>query len=565
MTNTYTGADLFVDSLERYGVEHVFGNPGTTELPILEALADGDLEYVLGLHEDIAVGMAAGYAQTRRYHSHHDDDVNPAGVVNLHVTPGLAHGLANVYAASFTGAPLVVTAGNHERDFRHEEPILHGDLEAVVDQFTKWSDEVLSVDALPTMLRRAFRVALTPPTGPVFLALPADVMRSTIGPEAIEPLGPIPSAGRGDPTQIDRAVDVLTDADDPVLVLGDGVARAGADAVDTAVSFAEAAGARVHAEMLACEVNFPTRHDQWVSHLPPSEDIGRMLMDTDTIVFVGTSTNTTLLPHEGDLLDSETSVVHVGDDVWEIGKNHPVDASIVGDPGLVLAELADRLEDELPAPERDRRLETVSSVKQSLEPTLASMSVDDSPADETRAGKHELVDAFSAVAGDAYIVDEGVTAKYPLLLRYDMAPEQFISNKGGGLGYGLPAAVGAAMAESMQDEPRDVVGYVGDGSYLYYPHAIYSAARYDLDLTVVVPDNRNYRILKDNSIELFGGPAEDRNFVGMDFDPPVDIVRNAESHGARGHLVESAADIESTLEGALDRSGVDVLDVLVHD
>ncbi|MFW5937776.1 MAG: thiamine pyrophosphate-binding protein [Halanaeroarchaeum sp.] len=564
MTEEYTGADLFVDALERYGVEHVFGNPGTTELPILEALGEADLEYVLGLHEDIAVGIAAGYAQTRRYHGHHDD-VLPAGVVNLHVTPGLAHGLANVYAASFTGAPLVVTAGNHERDFRHEEPILHGDLEAMVDQFTKWSDEVLSVDALPTMLRRAFRVALTPPTGPVFLALPADVMRSATDPDAVEPLGPIPSAGRGDPTQIERAVDILVDADDPVVVLGDGVARSGTDAVDAAVAFAEAAGARVHAEMLACEVNFPTRHDQWVSHLPPKEDVGRMLMDSDTIVFVGTSTNTTLLPHDESLLDPDTAVVHLGADAWEVGKNHPVDAPVVGDPGLVLADLADRLHEAVPETERDRRIERVHEVKRSLEPTLESMSVDETPADETRAGKHELVDALSSVAGDAYIVDEGVTAKYPLLLRYEMEPEQFISNKGGGLGYGLPAAVGAALAESLRDEPRDVVGYVGDGSYLYYPHAIYSAARYDLDLTVVVPDNRNYRILKDNAIELFGGPEDERNFVGMDFDPPVDIVQNAESHGARGHLVETGDDIAATLERALEREGVDVVDVLVHD
>jgi benzoylformate decarboxylase len=171
MTEGYTGADLFVDALERYGVEHVFGNPGTTELPVLDALSDSDLEYVLGLHEDIAVGMASGYASTRRYHSHHDDDVMPAGVVNLHITPGLAHGIGNVYAAKFAGTPLVITAGNHERDFRHEEPLLYGDLAEMVDQFTKWSAEVLSVEALPTMVRRAFRVALTPPTGPVFLGL----------------------------------------------------------------------------------------------------------------------------------------------------------------------------------------------------------------------------------------------------------------------------------------------------------------------------------------------------------------------------------------------------------
>ncbi|MFW5896390.1 MAG: thiamine pyrophosphate-binding protein [archaeon] len=564
MTAEYTGADLFVDALERYGVEHVFGNPGTTELPVLEALGDADLEYVLGLHEDVAVGMAAGYAQTRRYHSHHDDTAHPLGVVNLHITPGLAHGIGNVYAASFTGAPLIVTAGNHERDFRHEEPILHGDLERLVEQFTKWSDEVLDVSALPTMLRRAARVALTPPTGPVFLALPADVMQSPTDPDAIEPLGPIPNAGSGDPDQIDRAADLLAGADEPVMVLGDEVARS-AGGVEGAVSLAEAAGTRVHAEMLACEVNFPTRHEQWVSHIPPREDIARLLVDGDVVVFVGTSTHTTLLPHENELLDPDTTVIHLGPDAWEVGKNHSVDAAVVGDPGLVMDRLADRLEDWIETEERDRRIQRVRTITESLEPTMESMSVDERPAGDPRVGKHELVDALSSVAGDAYIVDEGVTAKYSLLLRYEMGPEQFISNKGGGLGYGLSASVGAALAESLQDEPRAVLGYVGDGSYLYYPHAIYSATRLGLDLTVVVADNRNYRILKDNSLQLFGGEESDRNFVGMDFEPPVDLVKNAESHGANGTRVETPADLEATLQRAIDRDGVDVVDVLVYD
>src|SRR6056297_3236945 len=105
MTDEYTGADLFVDALEQYGVSHVFGNPGTTELPVMDALGDSDLEYVLGLHEDVAVGMAAGYASTRRYHADRarreggsgetGEPLNPVGVVNLHIAPGLAHGLGN--------------------------------------------------------------------------------------------------------------------------------------------------------------------------------------------------------------------------------------------------------------------------------------------------------------------------------------------------------------------------------------------------------------------------------------------------------------------------------------
>ncbi|WP_335999049.1 thiamine pyrophosphate-binding protein [Halorientalis halophila] len=562
---SYTGSDLFVDALEQYGVEHVFGNPGTTELPVLEAISRSDLEYVLGLHEDIAVGMASGYASTRRYHAEDDPNVMPAGVVNLHITPGLAHGTGNTYASKFAGTPLVITAGNHERDFRHEEPLLHGELEELVDQFTKWSDEVLDVSALPTMLRRAFRVALTPPTGPVFLALPQDVMLSETDPDAIEPLGPIPNAGRGDAAQIERATDLLVEADNPVLILGDHVARSGADAVDSAVDFAEAAGARVHAEILACEVNFPGEHPQWISHIPPNEGLASMLMDTDTLVFVGTSTHTTLLNHEDALVDSDTTCISISDDAWEVGKNHPVQAAVVGDPGLVMEQLAERLEARLDDDERDRRIQSVETTKQSLAGTIQSMSEDDKPEGDDRASKAELVDALKETAPDAYVVDEGVTAKYPLLIRWEMEAQQMISNKGGGLGYGLPASIGAALAESMRDDPRDVVGYVGDGSYLYYPHSMYTAARHDLDLTVVIPDNRNYRILKDNTINIFGGTDEDYDYVGMDFEPPVDLVKNAESHGARGHRVETADEIADTFEAALERDGPDVLDVFVHD
>jgi benzoylformate decarboxylase len=247
MTDTYTGADLFVDALKDYEVTHVFGNPGTTELPITEALGGSDLEYILGLHEDIAVGAAAGYAQTRRYHSHHDREVMPAGVVNLHVTPGVAHGLGNLYDASMAGAPIVVTAGNHSADFRHEEPILSGDLEAVTEQFCKSSAEVLDVAALPTMLRRAFRVALTPPTGPVFLSLPLDVTMASTDARP-ERLGSIPAAGRGDPAEIERAADLVSKAEEPVLVVGDGVARSGSGAIEAATDLAEVAGLRVHGD-----------------------------------------------------------------------------------------------------------------------------------------------------------------------------------------------------------------------------------------------------------------------------------------------------------------------------
>ncbi|RQG99912.1 thiamine pyrophosphate-binding protein [Natrarchaeobius oligotrophus] len=564
MTTSTTGAALFVDALERYGVEYVFGNPGTTELPILEAIDQTDLEYVLALHEDVAVGMAAGYAQTRRYHAQEDESIRPVGVVNLHVAPGLAHGLGNLHGAAAAGAPLVVTAGNHGTGVRHQEPILSGDLARTAAAHCTWSDEVLDVAALPTMLRRAFRVATTPPTGPVFLGLPLDVLLAETDDEP-ERLGPVPTAGGGDPAQLERAATLLVAADRPVLVVGDGVARAGRNAVAAAVEFAEATGARVHGEILSSEVAFPTEHDQWVSHVPPDGKLARRLFDAETIVFAGCSTNATVTGHEKPIVDRGTVCIHLGADAWQLGKNRPADAAILGDPGVVLDELATRVRTRLPEDERRDRLEDAVATADTVATKLAaggSSSGNGRPGDR-RATVDDLVEAIERVAADAFVVDESVTAKHALLSRVPLEPTQYVSNKGGGLGYGLPAAVGAALAESDRGESSDVIAFVGDGSYYYYPQAIYSAVRRRIDLTVVVANNRRYRALEENANSLLGSNRSD--VVGTDIDPAVDPVRSARSYGARGERVETADEIEAALADALARDGVDVVDVRLRE
>ena len=560
---TQSGADLFVDCLEQYDVTHLFGNPGTTELPVMEALGDSEaIDYVLGLHEDAAVGAAAGYAQTRRY----QDDATggeQVGVVNLHVTPGLAHGLGNLYDASVSGAPMVVTTGDHATDFRHEEPILQGDLLKLAEQFCKWSAEVSDASTIPAMVRRAFRVALTPPTGPVFLALPMDAMMAETDDEP-QRLGAIPDAGRGDPDQVAAVADALVDADQPVLVVGDGVARSGEDAVDAVVELAEATGARVHTEILASEVDFPSDHDQFVSPIPPTENLASMLLNSDTLCFVGCSTNTTLWRHENPLVPDHATCVHVSQDAWEVGKNEPADAAVIGDPGRVCAELADQVAGRVSDDDLESRLDHVASTRDMVGGQMASMGEDDAP-DDPRSSKAELVDAVRDAAPDAYVVDEAVTTKFALLTRWDFAPESYIANKGGGLGYGLPAAVGAALAEDQAGTDRPTVAVIGDGSYLYYPQAIYGAIQHGLDLTVVVPNNQNYRILKDNTNQIFGGDDADHDYVGMDIEPPVDIVRSAESYGALGVRAEGPDELEGAVAEALDHDGVSVLDALVHD
>ena len=558
-----TGADLFLAALERYGVTAFFGNPGTTELPVVHALSETGIDYVLGLHEDVAVGMAAGYASTHRQHADAGRDVLPLGVVNLHVAPGLAHGLGNLYGARFAGAPLLVTAGNYGTDFQHEEPILHGDLETMARQFTKWSAEVKHVDALPTMVRRAVRVALTPPTGPVFLGLPVDVMTAETDAEP-ERLGAIPNAGGGDPEQVEAAAAAVAGADEPVFVLGDAVARSGTDAVESATRLAEVSGARVHGEYITSEVNMPTDHEQWVSSLSGNADaVADLLGGADVLLLAGRSTDTTAFGQASDRLPRDATLIHVSDDAWQVGKNEPADVAVVGDPGLVLGTMADRVAERVDDAERERRLERVREVAR----RLGGTDEDVREPDEGPATKTQLARALREATDDPLIVNEGVTSGAAVRREVPFEANGYLSNKSGGLGYGLPAAVGAAIAETeaQGDDGRDVIGFVGDGSYLYYPQTLYSAARHGVDLTVVVANNRNYRILKDNTLRLLGGEEDDYEFTGMDFEPPVDFVHNAESHGATGRRAASPTDIAATVRDAIAEAAPVVVDVPIRD
>lgn len=556
------GAELFTESLEEYGVTHIFGNPGTTELPIMNAIGDSELEYVLGLHEDIAVGMAAGYAKTRMYHSAEDPDVFPAGVVNLHVAPGLAHGIGNIFDSSLigTGAPIVVTAGAHPFDHQIREPNLGGNLVQMTKQFTKWSAQADSIDSLPMMIRRAFRVALTPPTGPVFLGLPLDVMTAETDDEPAR-LGSIPTVGEGDKEEIDRAAEVIANADEPVMVVGDLTGRSGPQAVSAARDFAEAAGVRVHGELKASEVSFPMDHEQWFGRLPRDQEKIVEYLDTDVVVFCGVVSNTTTNPQNFDFISSDTTIVHISESPWELGKNYNADVSVIGDSGQVMSRLAGALDEELSDSVRDRRLSRIDD----LQEQDSSANTITSDPDDPRASDDELAAAMYAAAPEARIVAEAPTSAGAVKNVYDFEIGQYYSNRGGGLGYGLPATIGSAIAEEQVDDQRSVIGLIGDGSYLYYPQSLYSAARYNVDVTVIVPDNRNYRILKDNTLRLFGGEEADYDFVGMDFEPPVDIPTNAKSHGAEGELVDDPSSIEDAVDRAVSSSGPVVLDVLTHD
>ncbi|MGK2230715.1 MAG: benzoylformate decarboxylase, partial [Methanobacteriota archaeon] len=179
-----------------------------------------------------------------------------------------------------------------------------------------------------------------------------------------------------------------------------------------------------------------------------------------------------------------------------------------------------------------------------------------------RPSKAELVDAIRDELGDAYVVDEGVTSKYALLTRYPFEGGDYLANKGGGLGYGAPATVGAALAHRDAGNDRRVVGFIGDGSYFYYPQSVYTAVREDLDTTFVVPDNDGYTILRDNTDEMFG--EGDHAYTATRFDPSMSVADSARAYGAEATRVEKKDALTDALRDA-SGEGVHVVDVAVHD
>jgi benzoylformate decarboxylase len=234
--------------LKQEGVEVMFGNPGTTELPLMDAFAtENELRYVLGLQEAAVIAMADGYAQAS----------GKLAVVNLHVAPGLGNAMGMLYDAQKAGSPMLVTAGQHEQSFSATEPILWADLPAIARPLVKWSSEVHRLADLPRLVHRAAKTALAPPTGPVFLSLPGDILKLEADIDLMAPTRVAPNV-RGDRDAIEAAAKVLSEAKRPIIMAGDAVAQGRATA--ELVELAELIGAPVYAELIANTASFPSSH-----------------------------------------------------------------------------------------------------------------------------------------------------------------------------------------------------------------------------------------------------------------------------------------------------------------
>ena len=530
-----SGAELVVDALADEGVRHVFGNPGTTELPLVDALAEHpELEYVLALQEATAVGMADGYARA----------TGRPSFVNLHTVAGLANGLGNLTNAAAAGTPMVVTAGQQDRRHLIAEPLLSGDLVGLARPLVKWAHEVRTLGELGVAVRRAFRLAAAQPPGPVFLGLPMDVL-AEVGSAALPAVSRVDDAPRAG--SLLELADLLAAAERPAIVAGNELARA--NGLDDAVALAEALGAPVFGAPLYASTVFPTTHPLWCGPLAISAaGIAEALGAFDRVLLLGASAFLVYPYTPANAVPAGVELLQVHPDAAQVGRTHAVALGVVGDPAEAARELTELLRGRVPDERRARALEAGRATHEAATARLAEQieqgldSVPLSPAAAVAA-------VYSRLPPDAVVVDESITASpFTRALNRGADPLSFLWCGAGALGWGLPAAVGVKLARP----DRAVVALCGDGSTLYAPQALWSAARDRVPVVVVVLDNREYRILKHGLDQMDGASARTGRYVGMDIDEPrVDFVALARSFGVAGRSVGRADELADAVEEAL--------------
>ena len=538
------GAAVLLEVLRSEGVRYIFGNPGTTELALMDALTGApDISYIWGLQEASVVAMADGYAQAS----------GKPGFVNLHTAGGLGHGMGALINAQVSNTPLVVTAG--QQDMRHNltDPLLFGDLVKIAGPAVKWAHEVIHPDQLPVLVRRAFHDCTAAPSGPVFLSLPMDVMEqmSTVGIAEVSTIDRRSIAG-----SLPELADILTRITPGKLAIIAGDEISASDASAEAVALAEAFGAPVFGSSWPAHIPFPTAHPLWQGNLPTkASEIRARLEPYDGIFALGGKSIITILYSEGPAVPPTCQVFQLSSDVRDLGRTYSTALSTVGDIKASLKVLLPMLDRKLARQQGAiaKLRETAERDRDARRAALKARAANELAAPVTTP----LVAAEQvtrAIGPHVAIVDEAVaTSLHVRSFLNSSSPRQYSFLRGGALGWGMPAAVGTSLG--LDRAP--VVSLVGDGASLYSPQALWTAAREKLPVTFVVMNNREYNVLKNfMKAQPHFLSIRTNRFIAMDLeDPAIDFLALATSMGIPSRRIERAQDIADAVEEGI-ASGV---------
>jgi benzoylformate decarboxylase len=551
MKNKITGRSAFLALLKDEGVTHLFGNPGTTELPIMHALKDHpDLTYVMAMQESLVVAMADGFSRAS----------GKLVACNVHVAPGLGNAMGSLYNASFTGTPLILTAGQQEQGHGLTEPVLYGPLVQMAEPLVKWAVEVTRLEDLPRIVRRAAKIATTPPTGPVFISLPGDILNSEAGID----LG---RSTRVD-TRVkpsDESLQALTarilKAERPVIIVGDEIVKS--DALQEAATLAETLGCPAYQSSTPYGAHFLSESPCFMGALARIQKVARdTLSPYDLIIALGGDPLRMSVYSEVDPLPDGLSIVQVGLVDWDLAKNYSAEIALKADVKETLRAL-------LPALQASGGGALQARAKQGLAALSSkNWTARRKPLVEqiSKASNISPIDpdwltlqVVEAMSDNAILVDEGLTSsRHMIPLRAHRDRYGYHALASGGIGWGLPASVGVSLANPN----RQVVCYSGDGSSMYSIQSLWTAANHKLPLTFVIVNNGGYRIIKQRLLAFHG----DDHYVGMDFiDPPVDFTGVAKSLGLEATRVTDPGQLKSVLSSAFSRPGAKLIEVVVSN
>ena len=548
-----SGKRAFLDLLKQEGVTVMFGNPGTTELPLMDAFAvEHDIKYILGLQEAALMAMADGYAQAS----------GGLAVLNLHVAPGLGNAMGMLYDAMKANSPVLITAGQQDLEYIATEPVLTADLATLARPFVKWSAEVHRAEDLPLYVHRAVKTALAPPTGPVFLSLPGDILKNDADIDLLEPTRVAPRT-RGDAEAVARAAEMLAKVEHPVIIAGDAVAQSGAHR--ELIALAEAIAAPVYVEFIPSRASFPASHPLYRGMMTRTQAGVREVLDKHDLVFsVGGDLFTWSLPSDIDPWPKGLPLIHLDTDPWQIGKNYPAQVAILGDPKATLPDITTAIDARLSASAKAavaaRLKSTSETIKKDLDAFRAKARA---LAGKTPVQPLALLEAIGAMLPkDAVVIEEVLSSAPGIRMLINSDDEQsFYGLRGGGIGWGLPAAIGAKVA--LPDRP--VVALIGDGSAMYTIQALWTAAHYRLPVIWVIFNNTSYRILKQRLVMLRGLAEQADKFVGMELtDPAVDFVGLARSLGIEGRRAKTVHEATDLIGKALKDGTSMLIDVAME-
>lgn len=523
-----TVRDAFFRLMRDFQIDTIFGNPGSTELPMFRDFPS-DFRYVLGLQESVVVGMADGYAQA----------TGNAALVNLHSAAGVGHAMGNIFTAFKNQTPLIVTAGQQARSILPFDPFLSATQATDLPKpYVKWACEPARAEDVPLALARAYHIAMQAPRGPVFVSIPADDWDRPA--DYVEPRH-VSRSIAPDPAMLGQLAEVLNRAQRPVIVAGTGVDRD--SAMDLVVELAERHCAAVYTAPMSARCAFPETHRLFGGFLPAMrERIVEKLAGHDLVLVLGAPAFLYHVEGLGPHLPEGASLWQIVDDP-QMAAWTPTGNSLVASLHLAVGEL----------------LQASNPPKRTLPPAVAR------PEPAAASSPMEVAYALQVLNDvrheDDVVVEEAPGSRGVMQVRLPMSgAESFYTMASGGLGYGMPAAVGVAMGRQRKGMAGRTIALIGDGSSMYSIQALYTAAQQALPITFVILNNRRYAALQDFAPVFGFAPGEKP--AGTDL-PDLDFVALARGQGLPATRVDDPSQLADNLRAALTATGPCLIELVV--